>query len=202
MVNIFSSMMAAMGRQLKQSVNVFHSLMLYRRLPWLCFQYRPRFEVMKKVQHTFVIKTVNSVDACTLVVSTKDEKVFRVLDLVCEEKANGFEGLFTPVDVVAEEEVVCFWGKTPILEESQEVIVLTMDVTCRAYRWYESQQAYCRMIIVMDEPQILMGASSSNRMGWFMKISRAFVQRYLISYSCSCTGLPGRFPRTVIKKEG
>lgn len=51
------------------------------------------------------------------------------------------------------------------------------------------------------EPQILMGASSSNRIGWFMKISRAFVQRYLISYSCSCTGLPGRFPRTVKKRE-
>ncbi len=32
MVKIFSSIMAAMGRQLKQSVNVFHSLMLYRRL--------------------------------------------------------------------------------------------------------------------------------------------------------------------------
>ena len=30
---ILSSMTAAMGRQLKQSVNVFHSLMLYRRLP-------------------------------------------------------------------------------------------------------------------------------------------------------------------------
>jgi hypothetical protein len=28
MVKIFSSMMAAMGRQLKQSVKVFHSLML------------------------------------------------------------------------------------------------------------------------------------------------------------------------------
>ena len=32
-VKIFSSIMAAMGRQLKQSVKVFHSLMLYRRLP-------------------------------------------------------------------------------------------------------------------------------------------------------------------------
>lgn len=50
------------------------------------------------------------------------------------------------------------------------------------------------------EPQILMGASNSNRIGWFMKISRAFVQRYLISYSCNCTGLPGRFPRTAEKK--
>ena len=33
MVNIFSSMMAAIGRQLKQSVNVFHNLILYLRLP-------------------------------------------------------------------------------------------------------------------------------------------------------------------------
>ena len=33
MVKIFSSMMAAMGKQLKQSVNVFHSLMLYLLLP-------------------------------------------------------------------------------------------------------------------------------------------------------------------------
>ena len=33
---IFSSTMAAMGKQLKQSVNVFHSLMLYRLLPELC----------------------------------------------------------------------------------------------------------------------------------------------------------------------
>ena len=47
-----------------------------------------------------------------------------------------------------------------------------------------------------------MGASSSSRIGWFMKISRAFVQRCLISYSCSCTGLPGRLPRTVIEKSG
>lgn len=31
-VNIFSSMIAAIGKQLKQSVNVFHSLMLYRLL--------------------------------------------------------------------------------------------------------------------------------------------------------------------------
>ena len=48
-----------------------------------------------------------------------------------------------------------------------------------------------------DVPHILMGASSSRRMGWFMKISRALVQRYFISYSCSCTGFPGLFPLTL-----
>lgn len=33
MVKIFSSITAAIGRQLKQSVKIFHSLILYRRLP-------------------------------------------------------------------------------------------------------------------------------------------------------------------------
>lgn len=33
MQKIFSSMIAATGRQLKQSVKVFHNFMLYRRLP-------------------------------------------------------------------------------------------------------------------------------------------------------------------------
>ena len=73
-------------------------------------------------------------------ISSEDEKVFRVLDLVCEEKAYSFEGLFTPVDVVAEEEVIGFWWEAPILEESQKVIVLTMDVTCQASRRNESLQ--------------------------------------------------------------
>lgn len=38
-------------------------------------------------------------------------------------------------------------------------------------------------------------------MGWFIKISRALVQRNLISYSCSCTCFPGRLPRTVQERH-
>ena len=34
-----------------------------------------------------------------------------------------------------------------------------------------------------------------------MKISLAFVHKYLISYSCNWTGFPGRFPRTVRERE-
>ena len=71
-------------------------------------------------------------------VSTKDEEVFRVLDLVCEKETDGFEGLFTPVDIVTEEEIIGFWWETAILEKSQKVIVLTVNVTYRGYRRYES----------------------------------------------------------------
>jgi hypothetical protein len=37
--------------------------------------------------------------------------------------------LFTSVYVVAEEEIVRFWREAAILEESEKVIVLTVDVT-------------------------------------------------------------------------
>ena len=73
-------------------------------------------------------------------ISTKDEKVFRVLDLVCEKETDGFEGLFTPVDIIAEEEIIGFWWEAAILEKSQKVIVLTVNVTYRGYRRYESRQ--------------------------------------------------------------
>ena len=45
-------------------------------------------------------------------------------------------------------------------------------------------------------PQIFRGASSSRSIGWLRKISRDFKHRPRISFSASCTFLPGREPRT------
>lgn len=45
-------------------------------------------------------------------------------------------------------------------------------------------------------PQILRGASSSSRMGWLRKISLDFRHNPRISFSCSCTFLPGFAPLT------
>ena len=57
------------------------------------------------------------------------EEVLRVLDLVREEEADGLERLLATVDVVAEEEVIRFGREAAVLEEAQEVVVLTVDVT-------------------------------------------------------------------------
>jgi hypothetical protein len=62
-------------------------------------------------------------------VSSQDEEVFGVFDLVRKKQTDRLERLFTSVYVVAEEEIVCFWREATILEESEEVIVLTVDVT-------------------------------------------------------------------------
>ena len=129
--------MAAIGRQLKQSVNVFHSLMLYRRLPGgddhpetgpdaddelscVISKIRPR---------TFVIEAINPVNARTLMVAPQYEEVLRVLDFVGEEETYRFERLLATVDVVTKEQVVGFWWETAVLEESEQIVVLAMDIT-------------------------------------------------------------------------
>lgn len=38
---------------------------------------------------TLVVEPVDPVDTGTLVVTSEDEKVFRVLDLVCQEQTDG-----------------------------------------------------------------------------------------------------------------
>jgi hypothetical protein len=72
-------MIAAIGKQLKQSVKVFHSLILYRRLPFSHTLARVSTNIERP---TFVVKPVDSVDTRALVVSSQDEEVFGIFDLV------------------------------------------------------------------------------------------------------------------------
>jgi hypothetical protein len=126
MVKIFSSMMAAIGRQLKQSVNVFQSLMLYRRLPAHSSTTHCRGV---PCLHTFVVENVDSVDTGALVVASEDEEVFGVFDLVREQQADGLERLLSSVDIISEEEVVGLWGERPVLEQTQQVVILAVNIS-------------------------------------------------------------------------
>ena len=73
--------MAAIGRQLKQSVNVFHSLMLYRRLPENA-RYQIRDALYRKEPlRTLIVESVNAVDTCAFVIAAENEEVFGVFDL-------------------------------------------------------------------------------------------------------------------------
>lgn len=61
-------------------------------------------------------------------VTTEDEKVFGVFDLVGQKKAYGLKGLLASVYIVTQEEVVCLWGETTIFEEAQQIVVLSMNI--------------------------------------------------------------------------
>ena len=62
-------------------------------------------------------------------VAAEDEEVLGVFDLVCKEEADGLERLLATVYVVAEEQVVGFGWETAILEQTEQVVVLAVDVT-------------------------------------------------------------------------
>lgn len=62
-------------------------------------------------------------------VTTEDEEILGILDLVGQEQADGLKGLLASVDVVTKEEVVGFRGETAIFEESKKIVILAVYVT-------------------------------------------------------------------------
>jgi hypothetical protein len=63
------------------------------------------------------------------VIATQDEEIFWVLYPVGKKKADSFQRLFASVNVVTQEQVVCFGRISAIIEESQNIIVLAMNIT-------------------------------------------------------------------------
>ena len=76
-----------------------------------------------------IVESIYAVDRCTLVVSTQDEEILWILNLVREKQANGFKRLFASVDVVPEEEVIRFGWESSVLKEAQKVVILAMNIT-------------------------------------------------------------------------
>lgn len=78
---------------------------------------------------TLVIEAVDAVDGGTLVVAPQQEEVLGVFDLVGQQEADGLQRLFPSVHVVAQEQVVTLGRETAVLEEPQQIVVLTVNVT-------------------------------------------------------------------------
>lgn len=76
-----------------------------------------------------VVEAIDPVDGSTFMVSSKEEEVVRVFDLVGEKKADGLNALFPSVDVVSEEQVVGVWREATILKKSEKIRELAMDIT-------------------------------------------------------------------------
>lgn len=62
-------------------------------------------------------------------VSSQDEKVFRVLDFIRQKQADSLKRLLASVDIVTKEKIIGFGGETTVLKETQQVVILSMDVT-------------------------------------------------------------------------
>jgi hypothetical protein len=98
----------------------------------------PQLDVVSTL--AFVIEAIDAVDGRALVVASQDEEVLGVFDLVGKQEANRLEGLLAPVDIVAQEKVVGLRREPAIFEETQQVVILAMDVTTDLQRVDDSGQ--------------------------------------------------------------
>lgn len=87
----------------------------------------PQFYIIPSF--ALIIKSIYPIDACTFVISSEQKEIFRVLDFVSQQQADGFQRLLSSVNVVAEEKVIRLGGKASVLEEPQQIGVLAVYVS-------------------------------------------------------------------------
>lgn len=105
---ILSSTMAHTGRLLKTSINVFE------------------FYAVSSL--ALVIEAVNPADRGRLVISAQEKEVLRIFDLVREEQTYRLQTPLSPIHVVPEEKVVGRRREPPVLEEAEDIMVLSVRV--------------------------------------------------------------------------
>lgn len=64
---------------------------------------------------TLVVKAINPVDSSALMVATQQEKVFWILDFVCEKQTHHFQRLLSTVHIVSQKEIVCLMKGKPVM---------------------------------------------------------------------------------------
>lgn len=62
-------------------------------------------------------------------VTTEYVKLIGVSDLECEQQTDRFDGLLSAVDIVTKKQVVRERREATILKQSQQVVVLSVDIT-------------------------------------------------------------------------
>lgn len=77
----------------------------------------------------FVIKSINSVDGGTFVISSEKEEILRVFDFVCHQQADGLQALSSPINVITKKKIVGIWREAAIFKEAKQVVILTMNIT-------------------------------------------------------------------------
>lgn len=128
---------------------------------------------------------MNAIHRRDFVVTTKEKEVLRVFDLVGKEQANSLKGLLAIVHVIAKKEVVGLWWESSILEPTEQIIVLAVNISANLVGAKSQHTLVCYVGCSRMSVLTLIGASSSSRIGCDIKISRAFSHKKRISDSSS-----------------
>jgi hypothetical protein len=64
----------------------------------------PHFDTVTSA--AFIVKSINTIDTTGFVISSEDEKIFRVLYLVCEKKAYDLNRLLPSINIVPKKKII------------------------------------------------------------------------------------------------
>ena len=99
----------------------------------------PQLDIVASL--AFIVEPIYTIDRGALMITAKNEEILRIFDLIRKKEANGFERLFTTINVIAKEEIVRFWRKSSILKQAEKIVVLPMYVATNLSRTSSSQHA-------------------------------------------------------------
>lgn len=77
---------------------------------------------------TLVIKAIEFVNLSWLVISSEEEKVLRVFNLVGQQKHNGFDRLLASIYIIPKEKIIFLGWEPPIIEYLKKILKLAMYV--------------------------------------------------------------------------
>lgn len=86
----------------------------------------PELDVVSPL--ALIVKAVYPVYAGAFVIAAQQEEVLWILDLVRQQQTYRFQRLLASVDIVAQKQVVGLGREAAVLEESQQIGVLTVYV--------------------------------------------------------------------------
>ena len=61
-------------------------------------------------------------------IASQEKEILRELDLISHKQANTFDGLFPPIDIIAQEQIVSVSRISTIFEEFNKVCELAVNV--------------------------------------------------------------------------
>mmetsp|Transcript_45616 Transcript_45616/g.52536 ORF Transcript_45616/g.52536 Transcript_45616/m.52536 type:complete len:202 (+) Transcript_45616:1014-1619(+) len=88
----------------------------------------------------FIIKAIDSVDRGTFMVPPQKEEVFGVLDFVSQQQTDGFQTLLATINIVTQKQIIGLRRESTIFKQSQQIIVLAMNVTTDLQRCLQLKQ--------------------------------------------------------------
>lgn len=62
-------------------------------------------------------------------IAAQQEEILRIFDFVGEQEADGLQWLLSTIYVISEEQVVRLGREASVLEQSQQVVILAVDIT-------------------------------------------------------------------------